>query len=130
MTTDLWMLIATALLCLGTTVIYGAGRFMQPGGIAWAAGNRESELTVPAWVSRAIQAHANLVENLAPFAVLVLVAHVSGKANGTTALGATVFFWCRIGYLLSYVGGIRYMRTFFWFVSWAGGALVLSQLFQ
>lgn len=130
MTTDLWMLVATALLCLGTTVIYGAGRFMQPGGIAWAAGNRESELTVPAWVSRAVQAHANFVENLAPFAVLVLVAHVSGKANAATALGATVFFWCRLGHLLSYIWGVRYLRTFFWFSSWGGGFLIVLQLFR
>lgn len=130
MTTDLWMLVATALLCLGTTFIYGAGRFLQPGGVAWAASNRESELKVPGWVSRAVQAHANFVENLAPFAVLVLVAHVSGKANATTAVGATVFFWCRLGHLFSYVLGIRYLRTLFWFASWAGGALILVQLLK
>lgn len=49
MTTDLWMLTCTALLCLGIPFIYGAGRFMQPGGFQWAAGNREKDLQVPSW---------------------------------------------------------------------------------
>jgi uncharacterized MAPEG superfamily protein len=130
MTTDLWMLVATTLLCLGVTFIYGAGRFMQPGGIAWAASNRETELPVPGWVTRAVRVHANFVENIGPFAVLVLVAHVAGKANESSAIGATIFFYCRLAHLVVYVAGIRYLRTALWFASWGGGALILVQLFK
>lgn len=128
MTTDLWMLVATALLCVGSTFIYGAGRFLQPGGIRWAAGHRETGLAVPRWTERAVQAHQNMIENLAPFAVLVLVAHVSGHANSTTALGATIFFWARVLHLAAYVAGVIGLRTLAWFVSWAGGVLILLQL--
>jgi uncharacterized MAPEG superfamily protein len=124
------MLVATALLCLGVPFLYGAGRFMQPGGFGWSAGNRETELAVPGWTRRAVRAHANLIENLAPFAILVLVAHVSGKANQTTALGATIFFWGRVAHLMAYVAGITYLRTLVWFGSWAGGIMVLTQLFK
>ncbi len=129
MTTDLTMLVATALLCLGIPFIYGLGRFKQPGGAAWAAGNREKALRVPAWTERAVKAHANLIESLAPFTILVLVAHVSARANSATALGAEIFFWGRVAHLAIYVAGIAYLRTLAWFGSWVGGAIILAQMF-
>jgi uncharacterized MAPEG superfamily protein len=85
MTTDLWMLVYTALLSMFFFFAYLPGRAGVPGGLAWAFGNRDTPLAVPAWTSRAERAHQNLVENLAPFAILVLVAHVAGKAKATTA---------------------------------------------
>ena len=130
MTTDLWMLVSTAALCFGITFIYGAGRFIEPGGVSWAAGNRVTDLPVPGWTARAVRAHANLIENLAPFAILVLVAHVSGKANAITAAGATIFFWSRVVHLAAYVAGIASLRTAAWFISWVGGGLILWQLFR
>jgi uncharacterized MAPEG superfamily protein len=129
MTTDLIMLVATALLCVGIPFIYGSGRFLQPEGFAWAASNREAELKVPAWTQRAVRAHSNLVENLGPFAILVLVAHVSGKSNDATALGSAIFFWGRAAHLIAYVAGIKYVRTIVWFGAWVGGAIILAQLF-
>jgi uncharacterized MAPEG superfamily protein len=77
-----------------------------------------------------VQAHANLLESLAPFAILVVVAHIAGKANATTALGATIFFWGRLAHLVAYVLGITFLRTLVWFGSWAGGIMVLLQLFK
>ena len=46
---------------------------------------------LPGWAERAKRAHINMAENLAPFAALVLVAHVTGAANATTAMGAAIF---------------------------------------
>ena len=77
-----------------------------------------------------MRAQANLIENLAPFAILVLVAHVAGKANAMTAMGATIFFWGRVVHLAAYVAGILYLRTLAWFAAWAGGILILVQLFK
>jgi len=124
------MLVATALLSLAIPFLYGAGRFLQPGGFAWSAGNRETDLAVPGWTKRAVQAHLNLIENLAPFAVLVVVAHLSGKANAVTALGSIIFFWGRVAHLAAYVAGIVYLRTLTWFGAWVGGVMVLFQLFK
>jgi uncharacterized MAPEG superfamily protein len=98
-------------------------------GLAWAFGNRDSPLAVPAWTLRAERAHQNLVENLAPFAILVLVAHVAGKANATTALGATLFFWGHVGHAAAYIAGIIYLRTAVFFIATVGELLILSQLF-
>jgi uncharacterized MAPEG superfamily protein len=129
MTTDLWMLVYTALLSMFFFFAYLPGRAGVTGGLAWAFGNRETSLAVPAWTSRAERAHQNLVENLAPFAILVLVAHVAGKANATTALGATLFFWARVAHAAAYIAGIINLRTAVFFIATVGELLILSQLF-
>jgi uncharacterized MAPEG superfamily protein len=129
MTTDLWMLVYTALLSMFFFVTYGTGRMLAPGGIQWAFGNRDAPLAAPEWTARGQRAHQNLVENLAPFAILVLVAHVTGKADATTALGATLFFWGRVAHAATYIGGIIYARTAAFFVATIGELMILSQLF-
>ena len=86
MTTDLWMLVYTSLMSMFFFFAYLPGRSLVPGGTAWAFGNRDTSLEVPAWTARAVRAHANLVENLGPFAVLVLVAHVAMASGAMTAL--------------------------------------------
>jgi uncharacterized MAPEG superfamily protein len=130
MTTDLSMLVWSALLCVSLPVVYLIGRSGVPGGLAWGFGNRDVPLEVAPWVRRAERAHANLVENLAPFAILVLVAQVAGKANATTATGATLFFWGRVAHAAVYVAGIPYVRTAAFFVGTAGEILILLQLFR
>jgi len=130
MTTDLWMLVWTAVLALLMPTTYLVGRLTAPGGNQWAFGNRDTSLAVPAWTARAVRAHANLVENIGPFIILVLVAHVSGKANATTALGATIFFWGRVVYTAVYMAGIIYLRTLVWFAAAFGELLILLQLFR
>jgi uncharacterized MAPEG superfamily protein len=130
MTTDLTMLVATAVLCLLNPMIYLVGEMQMPGGMEWGLGNRAAPLTLPEWAARAKRAHLNLVENLAPFAILVLVAQVSGKANGMTALGAQIFFWARLVYVGIYMAGITGVRTVVFFVATAGELLILIQLFR
>jgi uncharacterized MAPEG superfamily protein len=128
MATDLTMLVWSAVLCLALPVTYLVGRAQVPGGLAWGFGNRETPLAVPAWAGRAQRAHANLVENLAPFAALVLAAHASGRANAATALGATLFFWGRVAHAAVYIAGIPYLRTAVFFVATAGELVILAQL--
>ena len=129
MTTDLWMLVWTAVLALGLPFIYLAGLTLAPGGAAWSVGNRAEPLAgIPEWAARAHRAHLNLVQNLAPFAILVLVAQVSGKANATTALGATIFFWARLAHAAVYIAGIKYLRTLVFAVATFGAVLILGQV--
>ena len=130
MTTDLWMLVWSSFLCVMVPFVYVGGLGQVPGGFAWGFGNRATALEVPAWTARAVRAHANLVENLAPFAILVLVAQVTGHANATTALGATLFFWGRVAHAAIYTAGIPYLRTAAFFVGTAGELLILTQLWR
>ena len=130
MTTDLWMLVWTALLALGLPFIYLAGLTQAPGGVGWGLGNRAEPLFgIPEWAARGQRAHLNLLQNLAPFAILVLVAQVSGKANATTAFGATIFFWARVAHAAVYIAGIKYLRTLVFAVGTFGAVLILTQLF-
>lgn len=128
MTIDLWMLVATAVLSMLIPGIYLVGRLQTPGGMEWALGNRDSQIAAPAFAGRAIRAHANLTENLAVFAILVLVAHVSGRANHLTAIGAQMFFAARVAHFAVYTAGVPMVRTVVFFVGVAGELLILSQL--
>lgn len=130
MTTDLWYLVWTALLPSVIPAIYLVGRMQQPGGAQWALGNRDEPIEIPLWAQRAKRAHDNLTENLAAFAALVLIAHVAGKANATTALGAQIFFWARVGHVIIYTVGIPGLRTAVFFVGAIGELMILFQLFK
>ncbi len=130
MTTDLWMLVWTAVLCLCLPFVYLPSRIMTPGGLAWGLGNRHEPFDFPHWAGRGERAHRNLLENIAPFAILVLVAQVAGKANATTALGATIFFWGRVAHAAVYLAGITYVRTLVFAVAFFGEVLIFLQLFR
>jgi uncharacterized MAPEG superfamily protein len=129
MTTDLLMLVLTGLLCVSIPMVYVFGEIQTPGGMEWGLGNRDKPFELPPWAARAKRAHMNLVENLGPFAVLVLVAHVTGKANAMTALGAVIFFLARVGHVAVYTMGLVGVRTVVFFIGTAGELLILLQLF-
>ena len=69
-----------------------------------------------------------MLENLPVFAALVLVANVSGAANETTALGATIFFWGRAAHAVVYIAGIVWVRTAAFVVSVVGMFMILSEI--
>ena len=128
MTPDLQMLVWSAALALVQMLVAVAGAQGQLG-LPLLAGNRDDLPRVTGWAGRAQRAHFNLLESLAVFAIVVLVAHAAGRANATTALGATLFFWGRVAYAIIYVVGIPWLRTAAWGVSIAGIVLVFTQLF-
>ena len=68
------------------------------------------------------------MENLAPFAALVLVAHVSGAANELTALGARLFFWARVVQAGVHIAGIPGVRTLAFAVSVVANLIIFVQI--
>jgi uncharacterized MAPEG superfamily protein len=90
--------------------------------------NRENLPELTDWAGRAQRAHRNMLENLPLFIGLVLVAHVAGRANPMTFLGAQLFFWARLVYAVVYVVGIPWVRTAVWAVSAVGLVLIVLQL--
>ena len=50
-----------------------------------------------------------MLESVALFGILVLVAHVAGKANAMTAMGAAIYFWARLVYTVIYTAGIAWV---------------------
>jgi len=124
------MLVWSSLLCVLMPFVYVGGLSQIAGGFLWGFGNRDQPLELPPWAARAKRGHANMVENLAPFAALVLVAHVAGKANETTALGAEIFLWGRVAHFLVYTLGIPYLRTAVFGLASVGEVMILMQLFK
>ena len=63
------------------------------------------------WAARMKQAHANAIENLVVFGLLVLVAHAAGVNNEVTAIACAVYFWARVVHFVVFALGIPWLRT-------------------
>lgn len=127
MNTELYILAATGLLCLALPVIY-VGLYAKQVGMPVVSGNREGAPEATGAAGRGLRAHRNLIENLVPFAIAVLVARAMGVSNGLTVIGAWVFLGARLVHALSYLAGITGIRTLAYLTGLVGTILILSQL--
>lgn len=128
MTTDLWMLVATVALTWVLIMGEATLTILAHGPVA-AGGNREDlETPEDGLHGRMKRLVANILENLPLFASLVLVAHVSGQADSTSALGAQIFVGARVVHAGLYIAGIPMARTVVWMVSIAGMMMVGASL--
>ena len=94
-------------------------------GTAWNMSPRDVTPPVGKVTGRMLRAFANFKETFVFFAVAVLVVAVTGKHNGTSALGAALYFWARLVYVPVYAAGIPVLRSLIWLVSLAGIVMVL-----
>jgi len=118
MTTDLTYLAWTALLTASLWIVYIAAQVMTNGFLTPQNYVDPKPRPVPLWGERANRAHLNAVESFAPFAALVLIAHVAGKADGTTAFWAMAFFWLRLAHAVVYWLALPYVRTLIFTLGW------------
>jgi len=127
MTPELKLLIWSAILAFVQMLVAVAGAQLQVG-LLPLVGNRENLPPIVGWAGRARRAQLNMLEYLVLFAILVLVAQMTGKTNAMTLLGCQIFFWARIVYALVYIAGIPWLRTAVWAVSVIGLLVILGQL--
>lgn len=127
MTPDLKYLVWSAVLTFLQSVVAVLGATAAVG-LPTLAGNRENLPPIEGWAGRAARAHRNMLESLVLFAILVVVAYVTQRANAQTALGAAVFFWARLAYAVLYTIGVPWLRTGVWAVSVVGLLIILVQL--
>jgi uncharacterized MAPEG superfamily protein len=111
MTTDLTYLALTAILTAALWIPYVVCQVMTNGFLAPPNYVDPTARPVPLWGKRADRAYLNAVESFAPFAALVLVAHVAGKADAMTAFWSMCFFWLRLAHAVVYLLAIPYLRT-------------------
>lgn len=128
MTSELTYLALSAGLCLVIWIPYVLGR-VQAQGLSNAVGYPDNPPAELAWAVRARKAHANHIENLAPFAALVLVAELTGAAAGLTALGAALFFYARLVHYILYTLGVPWLRTLAFAAGWVGMVLIFVEIF-
>ena len=111
MTTDLKYLAYTAMLTAALWIPYVVSQVMTNGFLEPPNYVDPAPRPVPLWGKRADRAYLNAVEVFAPFAVLVIVIHITGKANAMTAFWTQSFFWLRLAHAVVYWTAIPYIRT-------------------
>ena len=111
MSTDLKYLAFTAILTASLWIPYVISQVMTNGLPKPEDYRNPTPRPVPAWGKRADRTYLNAVETFAPFAALVILVHLAGKANGMTAFWAMSYFWLRLAHAAVFVLGIPYVRT-------------------
>lgn len=128
MTTDLSILAWAAVWCVALAFPYTLAAIAKVGPARVMGYPQPGDDVLPPWARRAKRAHLNMVENLAPFVVAVLVVHVVGAANATTALGAEIFLAARLVMAAAQIFAIPYVRSLAWFASLAGLGMILYRV--
>ena len=111
MSTDLKYLAFTAILTASLWIPYVVCQVMTNGPLKPENYIDPAQRPLPSWGKRADRTYINAVENFAPFAALVIVIHLAGKANAITAFWTMSFFWLRLVHAVVYLFGIPYLRT-------------------
>ena len=111
MTTDLTYLAYTAMLTAVLWIPYIICQVATNGFLAPPNYVDPTPRPVPLWGKRADRAYLNAVEVFAPFAALVILAHITEKANAMTAFWAMSFFWLRVTHAVVYLLAVPYIRT-------------------
>ncbi len=127
MAMELKMLTLASLLTVVLALVGAAALILQRG-LRYGFGNRDQSEPLSPWGERALRAHRNMLENLPPFAALVLVAQVAGVANEATAWGAVLFFWGRVAHAVIYIAGVPYLRTVAFVVAFSGMFSIAREL--
>ena len=127
MTTELWILVATAVLCLALPLVY-MPLYARQAGPSAIAGNREEAPVATGAAGRGVRAHRNLLENLLPFAIAILAAHAIGVSDTLTLAGAWLFLVARVVHALAYLAGITGVRTLAYVAGVVATVLILTQL--
>lgn len=119
-TIELHYLAASAALAALMWIPYVLNRTMV-WGLVDTVGYPAAPKPLAPWAERLKKAHANHVENLVPFAALVLVVHAADLSNDATAAAACLFFWSRLVHALAYTFAVPWLRT----LAFTGGWLAM-----
>lgn len=127
--TELHWLVYTAVFCVLLFLPTALSYFMTWGVARTLAYPGPGDAPLPLWANRFYRAHMNLVENLAPFAVLVIVSWlVYGGSNPVVAFWAMIFFFARVVQAAVHMMGIPVLRTLAFFTGVAAEVVILIQI--
>jgi uncharacterized MAPEG superfamily protein len=111
MSPDLKYLAFTALLTASLWIPYVISQVMTNGFLTPPNYVDPTPRPLPNWGTRADRTYMNAVETFAPFAAIVILIQLAGKANAMTAFWAMSYFWLRVAHAVVYLAGIPYIRT-------------------
>ena len=111
MVVELKLLIASVVLGL-VQLIISSHLISWQRGYRWTAGSREGEVPpLRGLANRVDQATTNFLETFPFFAALVLLARVTDHHSLLTIVGAHLYFWGRVGYLIAAAAGYSLLRS-------------------
>ena len=98
-------------------------------GLRWAASPRDVSVDPPGvLLGRARRALGNLLETWPLFAAAVLAVGLADRFDAWSLIGAHLYLWARVLYLVLYLAGVPLIRSLVWNVALAGILMVLAQL--
>ena len=113
MTTELFWLMLTAILASSLWIPFVVGvnttPYDEPEGAPDFFIRPPDHARMVPWVHRAFRAHANLIEQFVPFAVIVLIGHLLRVSTPVTAWCAIIFFWLRVVHAIGMISGTARM---------------------
>jgi uncharacterized MAPEG superfamily protein len=130
MTTDLKYLAYTAMLTASLWIPHVVALVKTHGPLTPGNYRDPTPRPLPLWGKRADRAYLNAVESFAPFAALVVVAQLTGRADGMTAFWATSFFWLRLAHAVVYLFAIPYIRTLVFTLGWVALAGIFWEVIK
>jgi len=111
MSTELKYLALTALLTASLWIPYIVAQVVTNGFLAAQNYVDPTPRPVPHWGKRADRTYMNAVETFAPFAALVVLIQLTGKADSMTAFWAMSYFWLRVVHAVVFLAAIPFIRT-------------------
>jgi uncharacterized MAPEG superfamily protein len=95
-------------------------------GYAWSASARDTVLSPLEGVAgRLARAVTNYGETFPFFVAAVLLAHQTRRVGATVDVGAALYFWARVAYVILYALGVPIVRSLAWNTAILGIAMVL-----
>jgi uncharacterized MAPEG superfamily protein len=125
MTIELRLLISSVVLGLAH-LIASSHLISWQRGYRWTASTREADVPpLRGLANRVDQATTNFLETFPFFAALVLLAQVTDHHSTLTVVGSHLYFWGRIGYLVTAAAGFSLLRSVLCWNTATVGILVL-----
>jgi uncharacterized MAPEG superfamily protein len=114
---------------LGTLQIIAASHAAsRVRGYAWSASPRDAVLPpLPGVAGRLARAVTNFGETFPLFVAAVVLVTQTGRASELSAVGAAMYFWARLGFVLLYVLGVPVVRSLVWNAALVGIGLIVWQ---
>ena len=125
MTIELTMLVYSAALLLVLIVVQATSGILAQG-VPAMAGNRDDLPPPKPFQARTRRLLDNHLEGLTLFAPLILAAAAAHVSNGSTVLGAQLFFYARLAHAILYLLGVPWVRALAWGVGMVGTIMVLT----
>ncbi|WP_298773894.1 MAPEG family protein [uncultured Shewanella sp.] len=106
-------LISLTLITLLTALMWVPYMFnlVKVRGISDALGYPSGPADVAEWAGRVDRAHRNAIENLAIFAPLVLIVHVTGISSDATVIASVVYCLTRVAHFFMLVFAIPIIKS-------------------